>query len=780
MSIARVALVLSVACLGSALLPRVAAQQAAQRAAPPAAQEPGKERLTFEDTRKVISWQGNVPAAHWAWDGLHLELLQGKQVVWLDPATGKVVDTQPQPLATTDAAAGTAASTNGKPSLRARIWQGDLWVEPATDGDRRERSGGRRANRGQARGSPSSGPPGEGAVQLTTDGIAGPKQQAHVSGDSAFASFVRDGDLFAVDVAQKNVWRITRDGGSRQLHGILDWVYQEEVYGRGDFQGHWWSPQGARCAFLSLDESKVKDYPITNHVPEGFLDRERAVATVATIYPKAGDANPKATLSIADAATHKVVPVDLQGYPADVLIVRVEWTADGRTLLVTLQDRIQTWADLCAVDPQTGALQRWIREESPTWVNRPDPPQWLPDGSFLWLSERTGYQHVYRYRPAGTPGSSLPMPPGLVGAVTSGDWQVRSIERVDFDQGVLWFTGTKDGAAGSHLYRIGLDGKGLVNVTPGPGTHGGEPSKDGRYVIDTWSSMADRTAVRLLDGATGALVRPIGQADQGAAGRYAFAERRFLQIPARDGCLLDASLQLPTETAPGKVHPVYLPTYSGPDAPSVRDAWGPSTYQQFLSQQGFITLQVNVRTASGRGQAHIGRCYRQLGVQELQDLEDAVDFVCKEHHGDPARVAIEGWSYGGFMAAFALTHSHKFALGLAGAGVYDWRLYDSIYTERYMRTPEENRSGYDATSVIKAAADLHGHLVLLHGTMDDNVHLQNTVQLLWELEKAGKQNFELMLYPRSQHGLAAEVAAHSRAYQWRQLAKLLDPAFKAE
>jgi dipeptidyl-peptidase-4 len=187
-------------------------------------------------------------------------------------------------------------------------------------------------------------------------------------------------------------------------------------------------------------------------------------------------------------------------------------------------------------------------------------------------------------------------------------------------------------------------------------------------------------------------------------------------------------------------------------------------------------LQVNVRSASGRGQVHSGTCYRQLGVQELKDLEDAVDFVCAFHGGDPARVAISGWSYGGFMAAYALTHSTKFALGLAGAGVHDWRLYDTIYTERYMRTPQENAAGYDASSVIKAARNLHGRLVLIHGTMDDNVHLQNTMQLLWELQTAGKQEVELMVYPRSRHGLDPRVNGHSREFQWRRLQQLLAPA----
>jgi dipeptidyl-peptidase 4 len=422
------------------------------------------------------------------------------------------------------------------------------------------------------------------------------------------------------------------------------------------------------------------------------------------------------------------------------------------------------------VDPSTGKLTRWIREESKTWTNRPDVPTWLPDGTFLWLSERTGYQHVYHYERGGT----------LLGAITSGEWQVRNLERIDAQRRLLWFEGAKDGACGRHLYRIGMDGKDLVCLSPGPGTHQTELNADGSLVIDRFSATDQPPAVRVVDGATGKVLHDVGQAAGPASAKFAFAQKQFVSIPARDGYPLDATVQRPLDWAADQRYPVYLDTYSGPDAPTVRDAWNPSAMHQFLAGQGFLVLQVNVRSASNRGQVHTGTCYRQLGVQELKDLEDAVDFVCKEHGGDAKRVAISGWSYGGFITAYALTHSTKFALGFAGAGVYDWRLYDSIYTERYMGLPDENKAGYDATSVIKAAKNLQGHLVLLHGTMDDNVHVQNTIQLLWELQKANKQNFELMLYPRSQHGLSREVGQHQHTFQWRVLRRLQDPAWKPD
>ena len=714
-----------------------------------AAQEPA--RLTYEDTRTRLEWQGEVPAARWADDGVHVELGRGEAAEWLDPATGART---PKPKSQPQPEPGDGAAT--PPSRRLLLDDGDLWLDDVPGGGREPRSPRGKRTRSER------------AVRLTDDGAAnGAKLEYHLSPDGAHASFVRGNDLFVVDTAARTTWRVTDDGGDLLFHGRLDWVYQEELYGRGDFQAHWWSPNGRSVAFLSLDQTGVKPFTLVDHVPDGFLERERAVTTEVASYPKAGDPNPTARLSIAHTDGRRVVPVDLSAFPNDALVVRVAWTPDGGTLLAFVQDRIQTWAELCAVDPATGALSRWLREESPTWVNRPAAPRWLADGTFLWLSERTGFQHVYHYRPGGE----------LVRAVTSGDWQVRDLVRVDEAAGVLWFEGTKDGATGRHLYRISLDGEGLTCVTPGVGTHAFELNAAGTLVLDRWSAMDRLPTVRLLDATNGAVTAELGAAGAGsAATKYGLAPRQRVTIPARDGYPLDGSVILPSGWQAGQRYPVFLPTYSGPDAPSVRDSWSHSSYHQFLAQQGFVVLQVNVRSASGRGQRDTGACYRRLGEAELRDLEDAIDFVCREHGGDPARTAIAGWSYGGFITAYALTHSTKFALGLAGAGVYDWRLYDTIYTERYMRTPQENADGYTATSVIAAAKDLHGHLVLVHGTMDDNVHVQNALQLAWALQTAGKQDFELMLYPRSRHRLHRDVAAHADEFQWRRLQKLLAPA----
>ena len=699
-----------------------------------------QKKLSYDDVRKPLRWESGAPSAAFVSGGKHVQYSGGWWSKCIDPATGDSVEPE-------------RALTKPVTELRrvAYVRDGALWLDESAVG----RPGRRRG--GAQRRAPSKSATSLGKI----DQARGPISEVHASPDGLRASYVQHNDLHIASAG--GVWRVTDDGGPEQFHGKLDWVYQEELYGRGDFQAHWWSPNGTMCAFLSLDEAPVRAFTVVDHVPAGFLDTERSVVSEVTNYPKAGDPNPFASLSVAHCDGQRVVRCDLSRFPKDLLVVRVDWTPDGETLLVTIQDRIQTWAELCAVDPESGAVTTWIREESPTWVNRPSSPRWLKDGTFLWLSERTGYQHVYRYRAGGE----------LLNAVTSGEWQVRSITRVSEGEQSLWFEGTKDGATGRHLYRISFDSSGLVCLTPGVGSHSFTLGADGRYVIDRWSSMEHPTIVRVTDGETGEVLRELGKANKGAASEYAFSEKKRLSITARDGYELDASVQLPPDWEEGERYPVFLPTYSGPDAPSVRDRWSHSTYYQFLAQQGFIILQCNVRSASGRGQKHTGACYRQLGVQELKDLEDAVDFVCERYGGRADRVAISGWSYGGFMAAYALTHSKKFALGLAGAGVHDWRLYDTIYTERYMRTPQENNEGYERTSVIKAAKDLHGQLVLIHGTKDDNVHMQNTMQLLWELQKANHQSVELMVYPRSRHGLNGQVRQHSSEFQWRRLSRLL-------
>jgi dipeptidyl-peptidase-4 len=665
-----------------------------------------------------VSFVGSAPAK-WAEDGKHVEIKEAGAVVLLDPVT-----LQP------------AAGGGGKAESRP------------------ESGGGRRGERGPR----------------------GGKTEHEASPDGKLAAFVRKDpalkeaeNLVVEDASGGNEWQVTQ-AKAGELFGHLDWVYQEEVYGRGNFKGFWWSPDSKWIAFLGLSEEGVKDFEVVDHVPAP-LDKDKTVEVEITKYPKAGDPNPSVRLGIADVGAKAAKFVDLSGYDKDILIVRVAWDPDGK-IVAQIQNRIQSWLDLVRIDPADGKISKLVREESKSWVDIIGQPEWLKDKSFLWLSDRSGYRHIYRHDGSGK----------LVRALTEGEWAVRDIAHIDEDGGFVYFTATKDGAVGDNLYRVPLAGPGsptergegrggggeVKRLTEGRGAHSTQWNGDHTYFIDTVSSLASPAEQRLVK-ADGTVVKVLGKSTIAALDKWEYTQPSLEAVPARDGFSLDAMVIAPLRMAEGMRYPVWIETYSGPDAPSVRDAWNGSAWFQFLSQQGYFVFQVNVRTAAGKGLCTTSKCYRQFGVQELADLEDGVSWLLKKYpQADGARVGLHGWSFGGFMTAFALTHSKMFKLGVAGSGVYDWRLYDTIYTERYMDTPQANPEGYKNTSVVEAAKNLSGHLVLVHGTMDDNVHFQNTVRLAYELEKADKQ-FDVMIYPKMRHGPGPMQQWHLRQLIWRHM-----------
>ncbi|MEW6072865.1 MAG: DPP IV N-terminal domain-containing protein [Planctomycetota bacterium] len=736
-----------------------------------AAQE---RRLTLEQALgegEPVSFGGRAPAWSWDADGVRL---RGPDGVLYDAASGEVLERPAPAAAPADGGAppaserrerrrGRRGGDEGSPADRALVAR-DLATLEGLDEEAAKGIAGRlRARSADGTAGLYGGDDatyfhraGEGARRLE---VPPESELLALSPDGRHLAFVLANDLVLLDTADGRVHPLTAGGGPDHLHGKLDWVYQEEVYGRGDFQAFWWSPDSTRLAFLSLDETAVHDFTVVDHIEAGtFRVREET-----TRYPKAGDPNPAVGLSIA-APGGDVVAIDLASYAIhEPLVVRVEWTPSGDRLLFVVQDRVQKWADLNAADPATGAWRTLIHEQDDTWTERPPPPRWLADGSFLWFSDRTDHRHLYRYAADGT----------FLGALTAGDWSVGSIIELSEDRGELLFTASKDGAVNGNVYRVGLDGTGLARLTAGDGQHSIEFNAARTHFLDRWSSLASPPSVRLC-AANGEIVRELGQAELPAAKEYLTSRWELVEIEARDGYRIDAAVMKPAPFDPARRHPVWISTYSGPDAPSVSNRWDGSVWNQFLAQQGFVLLEVNVRSASGKGHWAIEQCYGKLGVSELSDLEDAVDWLCRHEWADPARVGITGHSYGGFMTAFALTHSDRFALGIAGSGVYDWGMYDTIYTERYMNTPQANPEGYKATSVVGAAKDLKGHLVLLHGEMDDNVHMQNVFQLVYALQRAGRMSFEMMIYPQNGHGIGDPAQRrHSRLLEWEAMRRHL-------
>jgi dipeptidyl-peptidase-4 len=573
------------------------------------------------------------------------------------------------------------------------------------------------------------------AVRLTSGPEA--EEEPTYSPDGRRVAFVRGNDLYTVDLRSRREQRLTEGGGSDLLNGKLDWVYQEEVYGRNRFRAYWWSPDSARLAFLQLDEKEVRRYPIVDDVADHPVVEQQ-------LYPRPGLANPRVRLGVAAADGGPLVWVDLaRPGDAEILIVDVGWTPDGRVAF-QVQDREQTWLELCLADPRSGASQLLLREAGPPWVENPGAPLWLKDGTFLFSSERSGFKHVYRYGRDGK----------LLEQLTSGRWEARTLHGVDEARGWVYFSGTERSAIDGDVYRVRTDGTGLARLSAVPGTHAASFSPAFTRYLDTWSDVRTPPQVR-LHRADGREARVVDDGAVPALADYKLSQPERVQVTTRDGFVMEGLMIKPPEFDPRRKYPVYQHAYGGPHAQTVRNAWGGTTYlfHQMLAQRGIVVWMLDNRTASGKGAESVWPGYKRMAVLELQDIEDGVAWLKRQPWVDPARIGINGWSYGGLVVSYALTHGTSFAMGIAGAPVTDWRDYDSIYTERYMALPANNAEGYDLTSPRLAARDLHGRLLLIHGGIDDNVHAQNTMRFAHELQQAGKP-FEMMIYPRSRHSVS--------------------------
>ncbi|HJQ38131.1 MAG TPA: S9 family peptidase [Thermoanaerobaculia bacterium] len=564
----------------------------------------------------------------------------------------------------------------------------------------------------------------------------GAEEETTFSPDGKKIAFLRDNNLFVVDLSGRER-QLTTDGSAQLLNGKLDYVYQEEIYGRGVWKGYWWSPDSSRIAFLQLDERPVPEFTIVDHLP---YRQELNVYH----YPKAGDPNPKVQLMIAPASGGPIATVDTERYSGgEFLIVNVAWHGD--TLTYQVQNREQTWLELVFDDRTV------LRETTKAWVDPLANPTFLDDGTFLWQSERSGYRHLYHYKPDGT----------LIRQVTSGEWEVRELHGADGPY--VYFSGTERSAIGQDVYRVKLDGSGLQRLSSEGGTHVATFSPSLQYYADKWSDLRTPDQVRVYR-ADGKLAQVVDENKVAALAQYDLPRAELLQVKTRDGFVMEAMLIKPPNFDPKKKYPVYQPLYAGPHAPRVKNEWDKSATRGLLhylvAQQGVVVWICDNRTASGKGAVSAWPAYKNFGELELRDIEDGLNWLKQQPYIDGNRIMIHGWSYGGFMVAYAMTHSTMFAAGIAGGTVSDWRDYDSIYTERMMLMPQNNPDGYKNASPRFAAKNLHGRLLLMHGTTDDNVHAQNTFQFAYELQREGK-TFEMMMYPRTKHGVTdKQTIAH--------------------
>jgi dipeptidyl aminopeptidase/acylaminoacyl peptidase len=589
------------------------------------------------------------------------------------------------------------------------------------------------------------------AVRLTKS--PGRKELATFSPDGKHVSFVRDGNLVVVDIAGKAEKSLTNDGSEVISSGKTDWVYFEEINNR-NWNAHWWSPDSKYIAFLRFDDTKLKKFAVVDQIP---LHQNVEL----TRYPLSGDPNPTVKLGTVTVDDGKTKWVPLGDKPEELLVTRVGWTPDSANVVHSVQDRTQTWLEIRFASPASEKVETSLRDKTKAWIEDPGPPSFLKDGSYILPREESGWRHLYHLSREGK----------VIRQLTTGKWEAKSLQSVDEENGWVYFLGMRDSYIGQNLYRVKLDGSGLALLTSGHGDHLAQVSPKCKFIIDTWSDLKTPTKVQLFSP-DGAKVRLLDTNPVYAIDDYEFLPWESVQIKMPDGFLLEGMIITPPNADPNRKYPVWVKTYGGPHTPTIKDVWfAGRVNDQALARAGYVVFLVDPRSASGKGAAAAWTAYKQLGVQELKDLESAVTWLCQRPYVDAKRIGLSGHSYGGFLTSYAMTHSKLFAAGIAGAPVTDWHLYDSIYTERYMLTPKENPEGYAKTSVVKAAKDLHGKLLIIHGLMDDNVHVQNTMRFVDELQKANK-DFELMIYPRARHPI---MGAHYRKQVLEFMQRALKP-----
>jgi dipeptidyl-peptidase-4 len=586
-----------------------------------------------------------------------------------------------------------------------------------------------------------------GVRRLTQDGEAKEVPTFSPAGDRI--AFVKKHDLHVLDLKNSALRQLTHDGSDTIYNGRLDWVYEEELADRSTARAYEWSPDGKRIAYLRLDDGPVPEYPITDYLSTHVsLTHER--------FPQAGDHNPFPSLHVVAVESPATKPATIALDPKQVEYFgpNFNWTPDGAALCFLALNRAQTDVAVHRWAPQTGKDSVLFTEHDPYWVNSLEPPRFLRGGrEFLWVSEHDGWQHVYRYTAEGK----------LVRQITRGAWMLDRqafgddpLFQLDPQENWLYFASTNPDPRERQLYRIHLDGSGMERITTEPGSHTPDLSPDGRFLVDRFSTPDAPPVTRLLNS-NGTLVATI-DAPANHLADYALGHREYLELKARDGATLYAQLLKPADFDPARKYPVIVDVYGGPHVQLVQKQWDAHIlYEQLLAENGFLVWTLDNRGSWGRGHAWESAIFENMGKYELEDQLTGVEYLKSLPYVDGARLGIRGWSYGGYMTLYALTHAPDvFKCGSAGAPVTDWKFYDSIYTERYMRTPSENPEGYKSSSPLEATTNLKARLLIIHGTSDDNVHLQNTINFLNALINADKP-YEFHLQPGQKHGFQGDA-----------------------
>ncbi|PIB37205.1 peptidase S9 [Reichenbachiella sp. 5M10] len=572
----------------------------------------------------------------------------------------------------------------------------------------------------------------------------GRQSYATFSPDNSMVAFVRDNNLFYVKLVNMSEYAITDDGEFGSIiNGSTDWVYEEELYLTKAFN---WSPDSKKISFFRFDESQVKEYNLQYWDNGAIYPRDYRYK-----YPKAGEDNAVVEVYIHQLESNKNIKVKT-GEETNVYFPKMQWTQNANTLSLMKLNRLQNRLDIYHVDAQSGDMSLILTDKSKTYLDVTYAHEliYLNNGTqFLYSTERDGYKHYYLHRIDGQ----------MINPITKGNWEAETF--VGLDQSskkpVLYYLSTEGSSMERHFYKVDLRGKGKTKLSTKAGMNSVDMSKDFKYYISFNHSATSPREITLVSTKNNKLIKVLKDSKKlkETVAAYGLSEKIYFQIDGADSNQLNAYMLQPANMDSTKQYPVLIYQYSGPGSQNVTNGWsgGHYYYHQMLVQNGYIVVCVDTRGTGGRGERFKKMTYMNLGKMEVQDLVASAKYLGKMKFVDAERIGLWGWSYGGHMSSLSMmTGGGVFKAGIAVAPVTNWRFYDTIYTERYMRTPQENPEGYDSNSPNTYAQQLEGNFLLIHGTGDDNVHFQNAVALQEKLIQANKQ-FDSFYYPDKAHSL---------------------------
>ncbi len=597
-------------------------------------------------------------------------------------------------------------------------------------------------------------------IRLTNDTL--PEINPTLSPDNKYVAFTKKNDLYTVEIASKKENRITKDGSDVILNGYASWVYTEEILGRASrYRSFWWSPDSKKLAFFRTDDSPVVPFTITDaQGVHGYVETVR--------YPKVGDKNPEVKIGLVDASGGNVVWADFNASD-DQYFGAPYWTNDASALWVQWMNRKQNNLKIYSVNPTSGSKTEVYDETQKTWIQLEDGYERLHmlsnNKNFILESDKTGWNNLYMYDMSGK----------FINAITPGKFTVTDVDFIDEAKKMIYFSArSKENTARKDLYKVDFAGKKMQRLTFGEYNHGiVNLSPDGSYFVTTYSNATTPTKMAIVDN-NGKIVKELGDSKGVEMNDYLLAKTEILRVKSEDG-LYDLPMKItwPMNYDKTKKYPVLISIYGGPNAGTVMDSWTLSGNQQFYAKEGLIQVAFDHRASGHFGKEGVNYMYHNLGYWEMKDYSAMTKWLIANGGADPKKICITGFSYGGYLSCYALTYgADVFTHGMSGGSVTDWSLYDTHYTERYMGTPADNADGYKSSSVLNYTDRYKGMLQIVHGVIDDNVHMQNSIQLMSKLQDA-KKDFEFMMYSGGRHGWGGNKGLHFQNLKTKYIYKFL-------